>query len=61
MPLEAVIALTDNPVGYAMWLYPLLHYRVDKYEWPVEEITTWRQQIGLQSDNASSVYINSPI
>jgi hypothetical protein len=48
MPLEAVIALTDNPVGYDMWIYPLLHYGIDKYEWSVEEIITWPMMYFIQ-------------
>lgn len=48
MPLEAATALTDSPVGYAMWIFPLLHFGVDVYEWSAEEVITWSMMHYIQ-------------
>jgi hypothetical protein len=48
MPLEAAIALTDSPVGYAMWILPLLKFGVDQYQWSSEEVITWSMMHYIQ-------------
>jgi hypothetical protein len=48
MPLELAIALGDSPVGYAMWIYTLMFFGVDGYQWQPEEIITWSMMHFIQ-------------
>jgi len=48
MPLQAAIALGDSPVGYAMWIYVLMHFGIDQYDWSAEEIITWSMMHYIQ-------------
>jgi pimeloyl-ACP methyl ester carboxylesterase len=41
MPLQVALPLSDSPVGYALWVYVLMHYGSDNYNWSAEEIITW--------------------
>jgi len=41
MPLQVALPLSDSPVGYALWVYVLMYYGSDNYNWSAEEIITW--------------------
>ena len=47
-PLQLAIALTDSPVGNAMWIYNLMYHLADKYSWTPEEIITWSMMYYIQ-------------
>ena len=47
-PLQVAIALTDSPLGNAMWIYNLMFHLVDKYRWTSEEIITWSMMYYIQ-------------
>ena len=41
-PLVVAIAITDTPVGHAIWIYDAMHGAVESYYWtPREEIIAW--------------------
>jgi len=47
-PLQLAIALTDSPLGNAMWNYNLMFHAVDTYRWTPEEIITWSMMYYIQ-------------
>ena len=48
LPLQVAIALTDSPVGNAMWNYVIMFDAVDKYVWTPQEIITWSMMYYIQ-------------
>ena len=47
-PLQAMIGLTDSPLGNAMFNYNLMALAVDNYVWTPEEIITWSMMYYIQ-------------
>lgn len=47
-PLQLAIAMKDSPVGFAMWIYDLMHHVVDKYVWTPQEVITWSMMYYIQ-------------
>ncbi|KAF7868413.1 hypothetical protein EAF04_004945 [Stromatinia cepivora] len=47
-PEQLAIAMTDNPVGFAAWIYDFMFNHVDGYVWTPEEITTWAMVYYIQ-------------
>jgi len=47
-PLQVAIALTDSPLGNAMWNYNIMFHLADKYRWTPEEIITWSMMYYIQ-------------
>lgn len=47
-PLQLAIAMTDSPVGNAMWNYNFMVHAVDHYVWTPEEIITWSMMYYIQ-------------
>ena len=40
-PLQLAIAMTDSPLGLAMWLYDVMHSAVESKIWTPKEVLTW--------------------
>lgn len=51
-PLELAVAMTDSPVGFAMWIYDLMFQAVDKYVWTPKTIITWAMMYYIQGPYA---------
>ncbi|MCJ1403037.1 hypothetical protein MMC11_006259 [Xylographa trunciseda] len=47
-PLQVAIAMTDSPLGNAMWNYNLMIHLVDQYAWTPEQIITWSMMYYIQ-------------
>lgn len=47
-PLQVAIALSDSPMGNAMWIYNLMFLFADHYSWTPEEIITWSMMYYIQ-------------
>ncbi|MCJ1435051.1 hypothetical protein MMC27_004421 [Xylographa pallens] len=47
-PLQVAIAMTDSPLGNAMWNYNVMLHLVDRYEWTPEQIITWSMMYYIQ-------------
>lgn len=48
LPLQLAIGMTDSPIGFAMWIYTLMHSAVDRYIWTPKEIITWSMMYYIQ-------------
>lgn len=47
-PLQLGHALSDSPVGFAMWIYTFMHNTVQGYIWSPQEIITWAMMYWIQ-------------
>ncbi|KAI9791994.1 MAG: hypothetical protein M1816_003263 [Peltula sp. TS41687] len=47
-PLQLAVALTDSPVGFAIWIYQLMQTISDMYPWTPREIITWAMMYYIQ-------------
>jgi hypothetical protein len=47
-PLTIAIGMTDSPLGFAMWIYDVMHGAVESYVWSPREIITWAMMYYIQ-------------
>jgi pimeloyl-ACP methyl ester carboxylesterase len=48
LPLQLGYAMTDSPVGFAMYIYELLATVVQNYVWSAKEVITWSLMYWIQ-------------
>ena len=66
-PLQLGYAMTDSPVGFAMWIYNLMRLSAGSYYFTPSEVITWAMMYYIQGPYAGlrfykeNYYVRSPL
>ena len=53
-PLQLAVGMTDNPLGFATWIYDRMVRIVQHYNWAFDEIITWSMMYYIQGPYGGS-------